>query len=171
VEAKLAFIDRLLSFERRVRRVYRRWAANQSFPADLRSFFGDMAEEETRHLAILERSAGLLNFAAMPLQTATAELTKIEAAIAAAERASENPDLTPEEALGHALALESSELNQIGAAWLSRFQPGFNALTQGGELAFEQHIRRLSDAIGRFTANENLHKQAAKLLSAYARPK
>jgi hypothetical protein len=36
---------------------------------------------------------------------------------------------------------------------------------------FELHIRRLSDAVSSFTANENLHKEAAALLSEYERRK
>ena len=64
MEAKLAYVDSLLSLERRVCRVYQGWAANGNLSAGLRSFFKVMAEEEKQHLAILEHSASLLNFAA-----------------------------------------------------------------------------------------------------------
>lgn len=171
MEAKLTFIDRLLTLERRVCRVYQRWAANQTFSADLRSFFSAMAEEEEQHRAILERSASLLNFAAVPPQTSDAQMEKIEAEISTAERAGEKPGLTADEALGHALALESSELNRFDDAWLRGFHPDLGTLTQAVMPEFELHIRRLSDAVSRFTANENLHKEAAALLSEYERRK
>jgi rubrerythrin len=169
MDAKLAFVDRLLKLERRVCRVYQRWAANQSFSADLRSLFREMAEEEKHHLNILESSASLLNFAAVPPQISGAQMVKIDATIAAAEQASEKPELTADEALGHALALEGSELNHIGDAWMGGFQPDLDALTRAGRPAYERHIRRLSDAVGRFTNDENLRKQAAALWSEYQR--
>ncbi|MGB7951298.1 MAG: hypothetical protein WCH75_26750 [Candidatus Binatia bacterium] len=171
MEAKLALVDRLLKLERRACRVYQNWAANKALSADLRSFCRDMAEEEKQHLVILERSAGLLNFVAAAPQTATPQMEKIEAIISTAERASEKTEITADEALGHALAMESSELNQLEDAWLGGFRPDFATLTQSVMPAHEEHIRHLSNAIGRFTANENLHREAAALLSEYERQK
>ena len=52
-----------------------------------------------------------------------APIEKIEATIAAAERASETLELSADDALRHALTLESSELNQLDDAWLREFHP------------------------------------------------
>ncbi len=171
MQAKHTFVDRLIAIERRVCRVYQKWTANDTFSADLRSFFRAMAEEEKQHLAILERSAGLLNLAAAPPHSATAQMEKVEAQISMAERVGDKPDSAADEVLGHSLALESSELNQLDNAWLKGFQPDLANLQQAWLPAHEEHIRRLSDAICRFTANENLHKEAAALLSEYERQK
>ncbi len=169
METKLAFVDRLLMLERRVCRIYRNWAANERFPADLRSFWGDMAEDEKQHITTLERSAGLLNFAVAPLDTSTAQIEKIEAKISSPEGVSDEPELSVDQALSHAIALEGSELNQLDNSWLEGFHPDLGKLLQAWTPAHEEHIRRLSDAVYRFARNENLHKEASALLSEYER--
>lgn len=165
MDAKLTFVDRLLTFERRVCRIYESWAAHSVFSSEVRSFFNDMAQEEKQHLAILERSAALLNFAPAPPLTSSSQLEKIEATIATAEQVSDT--LTLDEALAHALALESSELNLLDDAWLRGFHPDLEKITQAKTPVYGDHIRRLSDAARRFTANQSLQKKAAALLSAY----
>jgi len=171
MEAKHAFVDRLLALERRVYRIYEKWAANESFSDDMRSLWRDMADDEKQHFAILEQSAGLLNFAASAPPIAAEQREKISAAIATAERASDNPKPAIEEVFGHALALESSELNQLDDAWLKGFQSSAASLTQDWTPAHDQHIRRLADAVRRFTVSEALHRDAAALLSQYEREK
>lgn len=167
MEAKLAYVDSLLSLERRVCRVYQGWAANENLSAGLRSFFKVMADEEKQHLAILEHSAGLLNFAAAPPPDAAAQIAAIEAHVSMAERAKDKPDVGVEEALGHALALESSELNQLDDAWLRGFNPDLGKLRQAWTPAHQEHIQRLCRAVDEFTANDNLRREAAELLSLY----
>ncbi|HEX5607977.1 MAG TPA: hypothetical protein VFY96_15740 [Candidatus Binatia bacterium] len=167
MDPKLLFVDRLLQLERRIGRIYQKWAAHENFPADLRSFCKAMADDEQQHLTILERSAGLLNFASTPPASAATRLKNVETAIAEAERFSDRPDLEIDGLLSRALALESSELNQLDDTWLASFQPDLGKLTQGWAHAHEEHLHRLYDATSRFTANENLYKQAAALLSRY----
>ena len=162
---KLAFIERLLNLERRVCHIYQNLAANESFAAEARGFWRDMAEDEKQHQLILERSAGLLNFAAAP-EMPEARIQEIEATVKAAEYACRRPEVTSDEALRHALALESSELNQLDDAWLSGFHPKLTSLSNALVPAHDIHLRRLADAVARFTTDESLHSQAKALLPA-----
>ena len=169
MDARLDLVDRLLTLERRVCRIYQKWAGNETFSSDLRTFWREMAEDEEGHLAILERSAGLLNFAAAPPETSTAQIQQVEAKLSTAEHVSGKSELTIEEALGHALTLESSELNGLDEAWLRGFHPDLATLTRAGMPKHEEHIRRLCEAIDKFTADDNLRKGAAALVAQYQR--
>ena len=165
MEAKLAFVDCLLKLERRVYRIYEAWADNENFSTELRAFWRDMADDEKEHITILEHSAGLLNFATVPRSASGAQMARIEKAISRAEHATH--EMTVDGALSYALALENSEINGVDDAWLRSFKPDLANLTKAWVPAHEQHLRRLSDAIRKFSRKENLHKQAAVLLSAY----
>ncbi len=167
MDPRLAFVDRLLQFERRINRIYRNWAANKIFSAALRSFWEGMADDEQEQLKILERSASLLSFASAPPLLAPDQMMKVEAAIAAAERfaATSEPDI--EGTLSHALALECSEFKELDDIWLTSFQPDVGQLTQGWTHAHENHLQRLYQAICRFTHDEKLHKEAGALLSRH----
>ena len=171
MEVKLAFIDHLLGLERRVCRIYEKWAANESFSDDIRSFWREMADDEKRHLAILEQSAGLLNFAASAPPTSSGQRERITREISTAERASDNPERPIEEVFGQAIALESSELNQLDDAWVRGFPPELGNLMEAWTPAHDQHIRRLAAAVRRFTISESLHEAAAALLSQHGRKK
>ena len=165
MEAKLDFIDRLLKLERRVYRIYEKWSANDIFSTDLRAFWRDMANDEMDHIAILERSAGQLNFATPPPPLTAEQVAAIEKVISTAEQAGKKPEITAEEALGHALSLESSELNDVDDAWVQGFKPDVGNLTQAWIPAQREHFQRLFDAICKFSGNGNLHKEAGALLS------
>lgn len=169
MEAKHAFIDHLLGLERRVCRIYEKWAGDESFSDDMRSFWREMADDEKRHLAILEQSAGLLNFAGSAPPTSTEQRERITREISTAERASDNPERSIEEVFGQALALESSELNQLDDAWVRGFPPKLANLMEAWTPAHDEHIRRLADAVRRFTRSESLHEAAAALLSRHER--
>jgi hypothetical protein len=161
---KFVFIERLLNLERRVCHIYQNLAANESFAAEIRGFWRDMAEDEKQHQLILDRSAGLLNFAAEPPDMPEARIQEIEATVKAAEYACRRPEVTSDEALRHALALESSELNQLDDAWLSSFHPKLTSLSNAMVPAHDIHLQRLADAVARFSTDETLHSQARALL-------
>ena len=163
---KFAFIERLLNLERRVCHIYQTLAGNESFAAEARAFWRDMAEDEKQHHIILERSAGLLNFAAEPPDLSQAQIQQLQATLEAAEYACGRPEVTSDEALRHALALESSELNQLDDKWLSGFHPKLTSLSNALLPAHDIHLRRLADAVAKFSADETLHRQARALLSA-----
>ena len=171
MEARLAFIDHLLGLERRVCRIYEKWAANESFSDDVRSFWREMADDEKRHLAILEQSAGLLNFAASAPPTSAGQREKIDREISTAERVSDNSEQPIEEVFGQALALERSELNQLDDAWVRGFAPELANLMEAWTPAHDEHIRRLADAVRRFTVSESLHEAAAAFVSQHKREK
>jgi hypothetical protein len=169
MDVKLAFIGGLLDLERRVCRIYERWADNKYFSEELRSFWKEMVCEEKQHLAILERSAGLLNFAAAPRASAE-HMERVAKEVSAVERASQDPEPAIDAVLGHALALESCELNELDDAWLRGFQPDPGNLTETWGPAQERHIRRLVDAVRRFATDDDLRKEAAALLARKYNP-
>lgn len=165
MDAKRRYVDRLIDFERRAYRIYARWAANENLPHDVRELWRAMAEEEKQHLAILERSAGLLNFAAAPPPESPQKLENIAAQIETVERMMIEPETALDTLLDYALALETSELNQLGDTWLKSFQPDIANLTPLWIPAYEHHIQRLASAVHRYSTDENLHKKAAALSS------
>ena len=80
-------LEHLADFERRVRHLYLNLGDRAAFPAEVRFFWNCMAEDERHHLAILERSAGLLDLMQSPPQVSEAQLNRVEATVAAAETA------------------------------------------------------------------------------------
>jgi glutamate dehydrogenase/leucine dehydrogenase len=71
-----------------------------------------------------------------------------------------------DEALRHALLLESSELNGLDAAWFAGFRPTLRSLLELMIPEEEAHVRRLADAIRQFSADPTLQQQAETLGSA-----
>jgi hypothetical protein len=159
-------LEQLIEFERRVWRVYSSWSARDDFSAELRFFWNCMAEDECHHLAILERSLGLLDMVKTPPAVAAETLTTISATVAAAEAVAQQGSLTGDEALRHALAIEGSELNNLDAAWFQGFRSGVTSLLKAMMPEEEIHLRRLVEAIHRFTTDEALQNQAAALWAA-----
>jgi glutamate dehydrogenase/leucine dehydrogenase len=158
-------LERLVDFERRIRRVYLTLGDQTTFPAEVRFFWNAMAEDERHHLAILERSAGLLDLMEMPPQVSECTLATLEAKVAAAEAAVTQPELSSDEALTHALILEGSELNNLDEAWFGGFRPTLGALLQAMWPEEEVHIRRLVEAVQTFSTDATLQQQAAALWS------
>jgi len=160
-------LERLVDFERRIRRLYLTLGDQTAFPADVRFFWHAMAEDERHHLAILERSAGLLDLMDVPPQASEQTLSTLEAKVAAAEAAAARPQLSSDEALTQALILEGSELNSLDEAWFGGFRPTLGALLQAMWPEEEVHIRRLVETVQTFSTDPALQQQAAALWSAY----
>ena len=59
-------LEQLIDFERRVRRLYLAYGNRSEFPAEIRFFWNNMAEDERAHAAILQRSAGFLDLIESP---------------------------------------------------------------------------------------------------------
>jgi len=122
-----------------------------------------MAEDERHHLAILERSAGLLDLMESPPQVSEAQLNSIEATVTAAEVAIRKSEVSSDEAFHQALILEGSELNSLDAAWFQGFRPTLSALLQAMTPEEEVHLRRLVEAVHAFSTDKALQQQAAIL--------
>jgi glutamate dehydrogenase/leucine dehydrogenase/rubrerythrin len=160
-------LERLVDFERRARQLYLALGDRTTFPAEVRFFWNCMAEDERHHIAILERSAGLLDLMEFPPQVSEATLATVDAKVAAAEAAVEQADLSSDEAFAQALILESSELNGLSEAWMQGFRPTLSSLLQVMAPEEEEHIRRLVEAIQTFSTDQTLHQQAAGLWATY----
>ena len=91
-------LDRLLSFERRIRRLYLALGDRADMPAEVRFFWNCMAEDEGHHLTILERSTALLDLMDSPPEVSDTALANIEEKVRVAETAVQRADLTTDEA-------------------------------------------------------------------------
>lgn len=160
-------IDRLLTFERRIRRIYLTLNERSAFPAALRAFWKDMAEEENQHRAFLEQTVGLLNFMPSPPAIPEAAFTSMEEKIAAAEAAVQQSDLHIDDALRQALLLENSELRQLDDTWLQGFHPSITSLLHAKMPQEEAHLRRLYEATYAFSNDAALHEQAEAMWATY----
>lgn len=92
-------LDRLINFERRIRRLYLTLGDRAALPAEVRSFWRCMAADEGHHLTSLERSGGLLDLLESPPEVSEETLAGIEAKITAAEAAAQRADLSIDGAL------------------------------------------------------------------------
>jgi hypothetical protein len=126
-----------------------------------------MAEEENEHRAFLERSAGRLNFMTAPPEAPETTLANVEAKIAAAETVVQQPYLSADEALRHAMHLEDGELHSLEEAWCQGFHPSLESILHVKIPDEEAHIRRLVDAAHKFSSDEALHRQATTLWATY----
>jgi glutamate dehydrogenase (NAD(P)+)/glutamate dehydrogenase (NADP+) len=162
-------LERLADFERRVRRLYLTLGDRAAFPAEVRFFWNCMAEDERHHVAILERSAGLLGLMEHLPHVSEATLAAVETKVAAAEAAVGRADLSSDEAFGQALLLEGSELNSLDEAWFQGFRPTLSSSLQAMAPEEEVHIHRLVEAVQTFSTDQALHQQAAALWATYQR--
>jgi len=160
-------LDRLIDFERRIRRLYLTLGDQAGMPAEVRFFWNCMAEDERHHLAVLERSGGLLDLMESPPEVSEEVFAGIETKIAAAEAAVQRADLSADEALRLALILEGSEVNGLDEAWFHGFGPALGSLLQAMIPEEEIHIRRLVEAVHAFGTDKALQHQAALLWSTY----
>jgi hypothetical protein len=161
--------ERLIDFERRVRHLYQRWGDQKGFPAEMCFFWNCMAEDERHHIAILERSAGLLDLMELPPHITEEDLTTIQEKIKAAEMAAQQEPLSSDDALRHALILEGSELNRMDEAWFRAFRPTMTTLLQAMMPEEEVHLRRLVEAVHTFSTDDALQEQATELWRIYQR--
>lgn len=160
-------IDRLLTFERRIRRIYLTLNERAAFPAGLRAVWKDMAEEENLHRAFLEQTAGLLNFMQSPPTIPEAVFARMDEKIAAAEAAVQRSDLNIDDALRQALLLEGSELRQLDDAWLRGFHPSIMSLLHAKMPREAAHLRRLCEATYAFSTDAALREQAEAMWATY----
>lgn len=154
------FIDRLLKFERRIRHIYQTLSERSAFPAKVRAFWKDMADEENCHRAFLEQTAGLLNFIQSLPSIPEAALNRIDNTIAEAEVTVQRSDLNLDDALRQALILEGSELRQLDDSWLEGFHPSMTSLLHAKMPQEAAHLRRLYEAVHAFSTDTTLHQQA-----------
>lgn len=164
-------IDRLLKLERRIRQIYLNLAERTEFPDALRSLWREMAEDENHHRIYIEQTAGLFNFMVSPPDEVEATLSRIEAAVTAAEVMLEQTELGIDDVLRHALHLEGSELDSLVDAWIEGFQPSLESLTHAAFPEQESHLRRLIDAVQAHSVDQTIHARAAALWSAYQQRK
>jgi hypothetical protein len=138
-----------------------------AFPAELRYLWNTLAEDERHHLAILERSAGLLDLMDSPPVVSEEILAEIEGKVATAEAILQRADLGADEVLRQALILEGSELNRLDEAWFHGFRPALGGLLRAMMPSEDTHIRRLVEGVHIFSLDKALHRQAAALWTTY----
>jgi fructose-specific component phosphotransferase system IIB-like protein len=164
-------LEHLLALEQRVRQFYVLLSQHQQFPEDLHAVWKAMAEDETHHIVALERSAHLFSVMESPPSISDQALDEVEVIISTAEAAVQQPTLVSDEALHQALQIEGSELNRIDAVWLHSFRPTTSLLLDTLAPATTPHIRRLVDAVHRFSTNTALHEEAETLWAHYDKAK
>jgi rubrerythrin len=160
-------LDSLITYERRVHRMYLTLGDRADFPAELRYLWNTLAEDERHHLAILERSAGLLDVMDSPPVMPEEMLAGIETQVTMAEATLQHTDLSIDEALRQALLLEGSELNSLDETWFRGFRPAVSALLRAMIPTEDTHIRRLVEGVHTFSTDKGLQHQAADLWTQY----
>jgi rubrerythrin len=162
-----ALLDRLIDYERRVRSMYLALGDRVDFPATLRYLWNSLAEDERHHLAILERSAALLDVMDSPPVVPEEMLAGIETQVTTAEAVLQRPELSIDDALRQALRLEGSELNSLDEAWFRGFRPAVGALLRAMIPTEDTHIRRLVEGVHTFSPDKGLQHQAADVWTQY----
>ncbi|MGE4092743.1 MAG: hypothetical protein AB7G75_18070 [Candidatus Binatia bacterium] len=157
------FLSRLLACERRVYRLYQRLRARADTSAPMRALWHALAEDERRHLVILQRSMGLVTLQDEPVEVAESVFQQIETTITAAEAAAEKSQLSGDEALQHAVHLEGSELNNLDETWLRSFPMDVRFVLRGLMPEEDLHIRRLVEAVHECSVDKALQEQATNL--------
>lgn len=150
-----------------MRDIYRILGDRLQYSPALRSFWQAMAEDETHHIVTLERSAHVCDVMEYPPSIPDDVLARLEAVVASAEAAVQNPSLTEDEALRQALHLEGSELNRLEDAWLQGFRVTTSLLLRALAPEMPSHIRHLVDAVHSSSADPTLHAQADALWATY----
>lgn len=164
-------LEHLLALEQRVRQIYVHLSQHQQFTDELRTVWKAMAEDETHHIVALERSAHLFSVMESSPAISDQALAEVEVTIGTAEATVQQPTLGSDDALHQALTLEGSELNRIDAAWMHSFRPTTSLLLETLAPATTPHIRRLVDAVHRFSTNTALHEEADTLWAQYGKAK
>ncbi|MBM4255051.1 MAG: hypothetical protein FJ147_04050 [Deltaproteobacteria bacterium] len=167
----LEFLHRLLECERRVSAVYRTFGNCPTFASELRAFWQQMAEDERRHVFILQRSTTVLDLRAADAQMSPDAFSAIEQQLADAEMLLGQPNISGEEALRQAVLLEGSELNRLSDDWFRSFPPALRALLTGLMPEDNVHLRHLLEAVHAFSVNKVLQEQATALWLQYQRAK
>jgi hypothetical protein len=164
-------LEHLLALEQRVRQVYALLSQRQDFPEDLRAVWKALAEDETHHIVALERSAHLFSVMQSPPAIADHVLAEVEETVSTAEATVQQPSLASDDAFRQALEIEGSELNHMDAAWMHSFRPTTSLLLEALTPTTQPHLRRLVDAVHRFSTNTTLHEAADALWTQYDKAK
>lgn len=162
-------LEQLIDFEQRVRGLYLAYGNRSEFPAEVRFFWNNMAEDEGSHAAVLQRSAGFLDLIESPPHVSEDTLAHIAEKIGQAEAGLKQAQLTSDAAFHQALVIEGSELNSVDEAWFHGFRPALGTLLRAIAPEEEDHISRLVSAIHAFSADKALQDRAADLWAEYLR--
>src|SRR5215470_11069274 len=137
-----------MELERRTMQLYCRYENLFSKPDEVRAFWFDMAEHESRHYGALAMVAGLLESAPQRTLPAAPALTRahvvhLRELLDHAEREARGA-LTLARAFETALAIESSEIHDLGdlSYMIEKFSPGRPLLAKCDRL-IEQRVQRL----------------------------
>jgi hypothetical protein len=160
-------LEQLLVLERRVRHLYVFFSQRQQFPAELRVVWEAMAEDETHHIVALERSAHLFSVMDSPPSIPGHVVESVETVLASAEASIQQPSLTSDDAFRQALRIEGSELTRLEEAWMQGFRSTTALLLQTLAPEEQLHLRRLHDAMHRFSSDTTLHAEADALWTQY----
>ena len=160
-------LERLIDLERRVYRIYCTLGDYTTFQAGTRFFWKCMAEDEQRHLAVLQRSTQLLDLVESAPSVPEEILTDVEAKIEAAEIAVQSSDIPLDDAFHHALVLESSELNRLDETWFQGFEPAVGEVLRLLAPGEDEHLRRLVEAVQASSDEKALHDQATQIWIAH----
>lgn len=163
-------LGQLLALEQRVRQMYVLLSQRQQFPDDLRAVYKALADDETHHIVGLERSAHLFSVMDSPPSIPDHVVASVEAVITRAEAALQQPSLSSDTALHHVLQIEGSELNHLDEAWMHGFRSTTNLLLQALAPETQQHVRRLIDAVHRFSTDPAVNAEAETLEKQYDTP-
>ena len=165
------FFHRLLDYERRVGSWYLTLGNRSTFSRELRAFWHRMAEDERRHVLVLQRSTTVQDLQESKPVGSDALFHEIEQQLAAAEAVLGQIVIGVDEALRHAVLLESSELNRLSDAWFHSFPPALRTLLTALMPEDNAHLRHLLEAVHAFSSNKALQEQAISLWVKYQRIK
>ena len=156
-------LERLMSFEWRVRQVYLILSNRVDLAKEVRFFCRCMAEDERQDISVLERATQLQQTMERVPSVSEATLVEVEQNVVTAEALAARTVLTADDVLRLALHIEGSTLKRLDRMWIDGFGPTFGGLLQ--ELAPEAEIRtrRLIEAIHTFSTDPNLRAEIAIL--------
>ena len=118
---------------------------------------------------MLERSRHLIDPQETVPQAPGTVFREVDLQVTAAEEAGGSTDVSADDALRHAMLLESSELNRLDESWLHTFPPPLGALLTLPTPEDNLHLRRLVEAVHAFGTDKALHEQATSLWVKYQR--
>ena len=165
------FFHRLLDYERRVGSLYLSLGNRSAFSRELRDFWHRMAEDERRHVLVLQRSTTVQDLRESTPVGSQDLFYEIEQQVAASEAVLGQIDIGVDEALRHAMLLESSELNRLSDAWFHSFPPALRTVLTALMPEDNVHLRHLLEAVHSFSSDKALQEQAIALWVKYQRIK
>jgi hypothetical protein len=130
-----------------------------------------MAEDERRHVLVLQRSTTVQDLQESTPVGSDDLFQEIDQQLAAAEADLGQIDIGVDEALRHAVRLESLELNRLGDAWFHSFPPALRTVLTALLPEDNVHLRHLLEAVHAFSSDKALHEQAVSLWMKYQRLK